>query len=62
MKGVIDLYKIKLLLWDNEKLEYEEKPVPQELLDEVETQRNIMLESIVEHDEKLMALYGNGRN
>ncbi len=57
LKGVIDLYKIKLLLWDNEKLEYEEKPVPQELSDEVETQRNIMLESIVEHDEKLMALY-----
>ncbi len=57
LKGVIDLYNKILLFWNSEKMEYEEREVPKELNDEVETQRNIMLESIVEHDEDLMALY-----
>jgi len=57
-KGVVDLLKQKAFLYgDDEKGEYKEGPVLAELLDDVATYREELIEKIAECDEVLMEKY-----
>jgi elongation factor G len=55
-KGVVDLIKMKALLWHDETMgaEYSVEDIPADLVDEAEEWRNKMLETVAEFDEQLM--------
>ena len=55
-KGVVDLIKMKAILWHDESLgaDYEVDDVPADLLDEAQEWRDKMLESVAEFDDALM--------
>ena len=55
-KGVIDLIKMKAILWHDETMgaDYSEEEVPAELLEEANEWREKMLETIAEYDDVLM--------
>jgi elongation factor G len=57
--GIIDLVKMRAVLWDSEKLgaAFEEREIPEQLRRSAERQRHDMIESAAEHDEVLMDLY-----
>nr|HPH63167.1 elongation factor G [Paludibacteraceae bacterium] len=58
-KGVVDLIKMKAILWHDETMgaEYAEEEIPANLLDEAKEWRNKMLESIAECDDVVMEKY-----
>ncbi len=58
-KGVVDLVKMKAILWHDETMgaEYEEDEIPANLRDEAEEYRDKMLETLAEVDETLMEKY-----
>ena len=58
-KGVVDLIKMKAILWHDETLgaEYEVDDIPAELQAEAEEWRDKMLETIAEFDDTLMEKY-----
>ncbi len=58
-KGVIDLIKEKVIVWDEESLgeRFEEISVPDEMLDMVEEYKELMLETISESDDEIMEKY-----
>ena len=58
-KGVVDLVKMKGILWHDETMgaEYEEEPIPADLVAEAEEWRDKMLETIAEFDDALMEKY-----
>ena len=58
-KGVVDLVKMKAILWHDETMgaEYEVDDIPADLLAEAEEWRDKMLETIVEFDDALMEKY-----
>ena len=58
-RGVIDVIKEKLILWDEESLgeKYEYHPVPEEMQEEVARVRRELLETIVELDEAALEKY-----
>ena len=58
-KGVVDLVKMKGVLWHDETMgaEYEEEPIPADLVAEAEEWRDKMLETIAEFDDALMEKY-----
>ena len=58
-KGVVDLIKMKGIIWDEETLgmEYDEIEIPDELKDKAEEYRKIMLENIADHNDELMEKY-----
>ena len=61
-KGVIDLFARKANFYlDEMGKEIEEREIPAELKDKVEKYRHKLIETIVEHDEKLMHEYLDGR-
>ncbi len=63
-KGVVDLIKMKAILWKEEKLgaEFEYTELPSDLKAQAEKYRKELVETAVEQDEKLMDDYLNGKN
>jgi elongation factor G len=61
-KGVVDLVKMKAVLWKEEKLgaEFEYVEIPNELQEQAKKYRKELMETAVEQDEKLMDDYLNG--
>ena len=62
LEGVIDLVKMKAIVWKNEDLgaAWEEKDIPADLKDITDKYRQELVETAVEQDEKLMESYLNG--
>merc|ERR1712023_272700 len=62
LQGVVDLVKMKAIVWKNEDLgaAWEEKEIPEDLKEICEKYRQELVESAVEQDEKLMESYLNG--
>ena len=62
-KGVVDLIKMKAVLWKEEKLgaEFEYVEIPNELQEQAKKYRKELIETAVEQDEKLMDDYLNGK-
>ena len=58
-KGVVDLIKMKAIIWNEEDLgmTYEELEIPEDLKNEAETWREKLLEAVAESDEVLMEKY-----
>lgn len=58
-KGIVDLIKMKAILWHDETMgaEFEVAEIPADLKDEAEEWRGILLESAAEFDESLMEKY-----
>jgi len=63
LKGVVDLVKMKAVLWKDETLgsEFEYVEIPSNLKDQAEKYRKELVETAVEQDEKLMDDYLNGK-
>ena len=55
-KGVVDLVKMKAILWHDETMgaEYSVEEIPADLVDEAQEWRDKMLETVAEYDEALM--------
>ena len=62
LKGVIDLVKMKAVIWKDETLgaEFEYQDIPADLKEISDKYRQELVESAVEQDEKLMESYLNG--
>ena len=62
-KGIVDLIKMKAVLWKEENLgaEYEYVEIPNELQEQAKKYRKELMETAVEQDEKLMDDYLNGK-
>jgi len=62
-KGVVDLVKMKAVLWKEEKLgaEFEYAEIPNDLQEQAKKYRKELIETAVEQDEKLMDDYLNGK-
>ena len=58
-KGVVDLIKMKAILWHDETMgaEYDVEEIPADLADECDEWRNKLLEAAAEYDEALMEKY-----
>ncbi len=58
-KGVVDLIKMKAILWHDETMgaEYDVEPIPADLVDECDEWRNKLLEAAADYDEALMEKY-----
>ncbi len=58
-KGVVDLIKMKAILWHDETMgaEYDIEAIPADLQDECDEWRNKLLEAAAEYDEALMEKY-----
>jgi len=58
-RGVVDLIKMKGIIWDEETLgmEYDEIEIPEDLQDKADEYRKIMIESIADHNDELMEKY-----
>jgi len=61
-EGVIDLLKMKAIYWEKENMgvKFEEKEIPENLLDVSKEWREKMIEAAAESSEELMDLYLNG--
>ena len=63
-KGVVDLIKMKAILWHDETMgaEYDIEPIPADLQAECDEWRNKLLEAAAEYDEALMEKYFDDPN
>ena len=63
-KGVVDLIKMKAILWHDETMgaEYDMEEIPADLVDECDEWRNKLLEAAAEYDEALMEKYFDDPN
>ena len=63
-KGVVDLIKMKAILWHDETMgaEYSVEEIPADLQDECDEWRNKLLEAAAEYDEALMEKYFDDPN
>src|SRR5580704_2708824 len=61
-KGIIDLVRMKAVIWDNEALgaNYHDEESPTDLLEAAEAARHYMIENSVELDDTAMETYLNG--
>ncbi len=61
-RGVVDLIKMKAILWDDESLgaKYTVSDIPADLLDEAQAAREAMIEEISANDDELMEKYLGG--
>lgn len=55
--GVIDLVKMKALIWENDAEQPNIQSIPNELIDAVQTSRQLLLETIAEYDDELLEQY-----
>ena len=62
-KGVVDLIKMKAILWHDETLgaEFDVEEIPADLVDEANEWRDKMLEAAANYDDELMELYLDGK-
>ena len=62
LKGVIDLVRMKAVVWENDGLgaNYHDEEIPADLLAAAETARNYMVENAVELDDEAMEAYLGG--
>ncbi|WP_395666450.1 elongation factor G [Methylocella sp.] len=62
-KGVIDLVRMKAVVWEDEGLgaKFHDAEIPADLRDRAEEYRNIMIEAAVELDDDVMAAYLDGQ-
>ena len=63
-KGVVDLIKMKAILWHDETMgaEYDVEEIPAELLDEAQEWREKLLEAAADFDEDLMEKFLDGQD
>ena len=63
-KGIVDLIKMKAILWHDETMgaEYDIEEIPADLVDEAQEWRDKMLESAASFDDELMELYLEGKD
>jgi len=63
LKGVVDLVKMKAIIWKDENLgaDFELIEIPEDLKDNANKYRKELIETAVEQDEKLMEDYLNGK-
>ncbi len=63
-KGVVDLIKMKAILWHDETMgaEYDVEDIPAELADEAAEWRDKLLESAANFDDEVMELYLDGQD
>ena len=63
-KGVVDLIKMKAILWHDETMgaEYSVEEIPADLVDEAQEWRDKMLETVAEYDEALMEKFFDDPN
>ncbi len=63
-KGVVDLIKMKAILWHDESMgaEYDIEDIPAELVDEAEEWREKLLDAASSFDDELMELYLDGKD
>ena len=63
-KGVVDLIKMKAILWHDETMgaEYDIEEIPAELVDEAEEWREKLLDAASSFDDELMELYLDGKD
>jgi elongation factor G len=61
-RGLIDLVRMKAVIWDDEALgaHYHDEEIPADLLDQAKEYREKMLEAAVELDDEVMAAYLDG--
>jgi elongation factor G len=61
-KGVIDLIRMKAVVWEEEGLgaKYHDEEIPEELKAQAEEYRSLMIEAAVEMDDDVMAAYLDG--
>jgi elongation factor G len=61
-KGIIDLIRMKAVIWDEEGLgaKYHDEEIPAELLEQSKEYREKMIEAAVEMDDEVMATYLDG--
>lgn len=61
-KGVVDLLKMKAIIWKDEKLgaEFAEEEIPADLKDKAEEYRSKLIETAVEVDDEMMEKYLSG--
>ncbi|MDC1256824.1 elongation factor G [Pelagibacteraceae bacterium] len=64
LKGIVDLVKMKGVIWNDESLgaKFEEVEIPENLKEETEKYRKELVETAVEQDEDLMAAYLDGKD
>ena len=64
LKGIVDLVKMKGVIWNDESLgaKFEEVEIPENLKEEAEKYRKELVETAVEQDEELMAAYLDGKD
>jgi len=64
LKGIVDLVKMKAIIWKDETLgaEFEIKDIPEDLKETANKYRQDLVETAVEQNEKLMESYLNGEN
>jgi elongation factor G len=62
-KGVIDLLRMKAVVWEEEGLgaKYHDEEIPAELLEQAEDYRHTLIEAAVELDDDVMTAYLDGR-
>ena len=62
-KGLIDLIRMKAIVWEDEKLgaKFADQEIPGELLDEANKYREQLIESVVEMDDEIMEQYLDGK-
>ncbi len=58
-KGIIDLVRMKAIIWDEEMLgaEYREEDVPDEMMEEAAHYRDLLLETLADRNDTLMEKY-----
>lgn len=63
-KGVVDLIKMKAILWHDETMgaEYDIEEIPADLVDEAEEWREKLLDAASSYDDELMELYLDGKD
>jgi elongation factor G len=63
LQGIVDLVKMKAIIWKDETLgaEFEIKDIPENLKENAKKYRKELVETAVEQDEKLMENYLNGK-
>ncbi|HEB96837.1 MAG TPA: elongation factor G [Sedimenticola thiotaurini] len=61
-KGVVDLIKMKAIIWDEETrgMKYEEQEIPEDLVELAQEWREVLVEAAAEADDELMEKYLEG--
>ena len=62
LKGVVDLLKMKALIWEDEALgaNFSEQPIPADLLEQAKEWRTKLIDTVADQDDAVMEKYLNG--